>query len=377
MKKILLVSAGNVFRGGVEIFLLTLVKYAPINQYSFVWYCPGIMQDEGLKKEFEEENVSLVIGNVPIQSTGIRSRVKRYRKICLDIRMLHKSYKFDIIHVNTGGVLFQTILAVYAHFLGIQGRIAHSHNALLGERKFVTIINWISSCCLTHHATKYVACSELAGAYLFGRKKAKEVLLMPNCIDVSKFAFSQDAREKIRSQFHLGRSFTIGHVGRFDAQKNHVFLIEIFRCIVKMDPTARLLLVGGGDLERKIREQVEQYHLTDKVIFAGVTDAVQDYLCAMDVFVLPSLYEGLGIVNIEAQASGLPCIVANTIPIEAKITNLIEFIALSSGTKVWSDSIIAYKACYDTLDRTKVYEIVENSPYNISYLPKYIDNLYQ
>lgn len=222
MKKILLVSAGNVFRGGVEIFLLTWGKQAPKDQYSFVWYCPGIVKDESSKKEFEEENVRLIIENVPILPNGKGSRWKRYRKICSDIRRLHKSYGFDIIHVNTGDVLFQTFLAAYAHYLGIPRRIAHSHNALK-EGKLTSTVNRIASCSLTRHATKYVACSGLAGEHLFGKKKAKEVFLVPNCINVSKFAFSEEVREQVRSQLHLRQSFTIGHVGRFDAQKNHEF----------------------------------------------------------------------------------------------------------------------------------------------------------
>ena len=140
----------------------------------------------------------------------------------------------------------------------------------------------------------------------------------------------------------LPADYVIGHIGRFAEQKNHCFLIDIFCEVSKACPEARLLLLGEGTLQEEIRQRVSQYGLDDKVIFAGVKERTERYYCAMDVFVLPSLFEGLGIVNLEAQASGLSCVVSDQVPREVDVSGRMEFLPLGDAA-VWRDSLLKYK----------------------------------
>ena len=154
-------------------------------------------------------------------------------------------------------------------------------------------------------------------------------------------------------------------------------MIEIFRQIVKREPSARLLLIGGGLLEDEIRLLANEYRLNEKVIFVGAVDTVEKYMCAMDLFVLPSLYEGLGMVNIEAQASGLPCIVSDTVPEEARLTELLEFEPLASGAEVWADKILRRWSGGCPVNREGAWIAVRKAGYDIADTARAVQELYQ
>jgi glycosyltransferase involved in cell wall biosynthesis len=212
---------------------------------------------------------------------------------------------------------------------------------------------------------------------MFGEKcfAAGEVHVIPNAIDPGKYAFSIDDRQSVIKELELENKFVVGHVGRFAYQKNHLFLVDIFYEIYKQNSNAVLLLVGAGKLEASIRKKVDKLGLTQHVLFMGIRNDVPKLLQAMDVFIFPSTYEGLGVVLIEAQAAGLKCYASETgIPKEAKITNLLEFISLSSGAQVWAETVLSNK---DTSSRRETKDEVIKAGFEINSASKNLLTLYQ
>ena len=175
-----------------------------------------------------------------------------------------------------------------------------------------------------------------------------------NAIDTLAYRYDAASRSAMRQQLGLSEELTIGHVGRFNPPKNHPFLLEIFAALLKREPNAVLLLVGGGDDLPKIQAKAQALGISGRVRFLGVRSDVADLMQAMDVFVFPSLYEGLGIVLIEAQAAGLPCVVSETIPPEAYLTDLVFPECLSSSADTWADKILALRATPRTDRRPEI-----------------------
>jgi glycosyltransferase involved in cell wall biosynthesis len=190
---------------------------------------------------------------------------------------------------------------------------------------------------------------------MFGKRmtKYKKVIIIANGVDTQKFTFDEKVRNNYRSLMKLEDKFVIGHIGRFAYVKNHDFLIDIFSEIIKLNPESVLLLIGQGDLEREIRDKVERLGLAYCVRFLGVRNDVHKLLQAMDVFLLPSLYEGLPVVGVEAQASGLSMVVSDAVTEEAKVLNSFAFMSLKQSAEEWAQTILKYRNGYErrnTLD---------------------------
>lgn len=190
-----------------------------------------------------------------------------------------------------------------------------------------------------------IAPSMLAAEYTFGKRDVRNglVYILPNGLELKKFQFSEEGRLKIRSEFGIpADAFVVGHVGRFNKQKNHLFLLDIFKKLYKRKKNAVLLLVGSGELESAMRDKVVQYGLEKMVFFAGVRFDMPNLLSAMDVFVFPSLYEGMPNAVIEAQACGISCYVSDSITKEANITGLVRYLSINNSD-VWVESLESLK----------------------------------
>ena len=195
------------------------------------------------------------------------------------------------------------------------------------------------------YANLQLACSKEAGEWLFGNT---QFIVLNNGIDVSKYVFNQNIREEYRKILGFSDELVLGHVGRFSNQKNHNFLIDIFYEIIKINKKSKLILIGTGELENEIKEKVESLSLKEKVIFLGARADVNKIMQAMDVFILPSLFEGLPVVGVEAQASGLPCIISDTVSKDVKITDSVLQISLSLPPEEWGKKLIDF---YETFER--------------------------
>lgn len=215
-------------------------------------------------------------------------------------------------------------------------RIAHAHSTSQ-DRNWKLVFKLISKKLISLYTTDLFACSADAGEWMFG---TKDVHILPNAIDIERYAFNLLIRNQTKKALGLDDAFVIGHVGRFSAVKNHSFLIDVFVQIKRQEPNSKLLLVGAGSEMQAVQQKVKALGLGADVIFTGVRNDVADLMQAMDVFVFPSLYEGLGIVLIEAQAAGLPCVVSDTIPQEAYLTDLVTAEKLSSSVEKWAEKIL-------------------------------------
>lgn len=195
---------------------------------------------------------------------------------------------------------------------------------------------------IRYSADYFFACSKEAGVWLFGKKilKSENYFILKNAVDSEKFDFSNETRIEYRKKLSLLDNFVIGHVGRFHPQKNHEFLIEVFYEAYKLNPSTRLMLVGDGPLKEYIKDKADKLGVLDKILFIGSTPHVAELMQAMDAFVFPSLYEGLGIVIIEAQATGLMCIAADTIPSDTDISGKIRFLPLNNSSSHWAKQVI-------------------------------------
>lgn len=232
-------------------------------------------------------------------------------KKCL--RDIIRKNKYDIVHDHRG---YRGYFALkIADNEGVPVRIAHSHIASIPETAAQQAVRTLFTGLAKRRATNLFACGRLAASWMWGQRTLDNngVRIMTNAIDTSKFAFDSKTRREVRDEFSLGDGLVVGNVARFADQKNHRYLIEIFNEMQKMDSRAKLVLVGRGEREDEMRSLVDDLGIHDKVLFLGVRDDVPRLLNAMDVFVMPSLYEGLPVTVVEAQANGLPVIASSTI----------------------------------------------------------------
>ena len=284
----------------------------------------------------------------------------------------HNDYK--VIHMNASSKNF--ILLKYAKKHHIKVRIAHSHNIDFQTKNPIKkIIGNILKVPMKKYATDYFACSYLAGEWLFGKKNIEnnKVKVIHNAVDYEKFKYKEDVREKIRKEFNIkNNEILIGHVGRFTNQKNHTFLIDIFYEMTKQNKNVKLILVGIGEKEQEIKNKVKYLKIENKVIFAGFRTNVNEIMQAMDVFLLPSLYEGLPVVGVEAQAAGLPSFTSkDVVTSEVKITNALEFISLDKSPKYWATTILN-----SDLSRKDTKQELQDAGYFIEDTAKYLVDFY-
>ena len=240
---------------------------------------------------------------------------------------------YDAIHINM--LSAANILPVFAGRFTKTKVIVHSHNSGTPSGFSRKVLHYINKP-LLNFADIYLACSNLAGRWMFGNK---QFTVISNAIDLTVFNVNNDKRSKYRKELGLSENdYVIGHVGRFAEQKNHAFIIETFLELQEKSKNYKLLLVGDGELKESIINKFAELGLSDSVIFTGNVSNVQDYMQAMDLFILPSLFEGLPVTGVEAQACGLPCVFSDTITTEIKITDNVEFASLDNKDK-WIETI--------------------------------------
>lgn len=311
-----------------------------------------------------------------IESLGGRVYiVPPYQKLFKYMKVLIKLFKennYYIVHSHINTLSIFPLCA--AKIAKIKVRIAHSHSSAGGKEIKRNIIKYILKPFSKIFSTEFLACSELAGEWLFGKKfmNSGKVIILKNAIDTSKFSYNQEIRDYIRKKEDLTGKFVIGHVGRFVNQKNHVFLLKIFYEIHKYEKDAILLLIGDGNLRQLIEEKVKLLSLDDSVKFLGIKENVNEYMQAMDVFLLPSFYEGLPVVGVEAQTSGLCCIFSNNITREVKLTQNVIYLGLDEGEKKWAKVVLDHK----DFDRKNMDYIISESGFDIKNEAKKLENYY-
>lgn len=374
-KKILQVTIGDGSFGGVASFLYTYYSHMDHSKIHFDFlYC-------GENSMQSKEGESVLYGS-EISTLHILKRnnngLSEYMRLLPAFKRVFAEKRYDIVHVNSSN-LFLNVCVAYA----LKGRaklIAHSHNTQAtieySSKLKSTVKSLIRKPCTSYiikKADALFACSKAAGLNLFGMKgiKSNNFKIIHNAIDLSKYVFSEDIREIVRNGED---KLILGHVGRLTDQKNPLFVIDVFNALHERNPKSVLWMVGEGELKEEIEKKIEALRLADSVRLLGRRDDVPELMQAMDVFLFPSLYEGLSIVTIEAQAAGLPIFASDSISPEHKVTPKMQFIGLSKKPNEWASEIL------DTVtsdkDRNNTIDDLIRAGYEITSAAKELEETY-
>lgn len=290
-------------------------------------------------------------------------------------RKLLRQRQYDVVHLH----LFQGLSLYYCRIArqeGVSVRIAHSHNTDLRQSTFrwlKLLLHRLGRRCFSGDATALWACSKEAAGFLFG--EGKEFSLIPNGIDTARFRFNAHLRQSLRRQMGLEDCFVLGHVGRLCAQKNQRFLLEVLARLVKTHPESRLLLIGDGEDREALVRHAQKLGIESRVIFYGESHHVERLLWVMDVFALPSLFEGLAVAAVEAQAAGLPVLCAKALSGEVKLTEKLDFLPLEAGAEAWAAKILTMAAEKD--HREVDAETVRQAGFEVQTVSRQIENVYR
>ena len=350
----------DMHRAGLETMLMNYYRNIDRTQiqFDFLTHRPN-------KSDYDEEIISLG-GKVYYAPRLYPQNYLTYFKYMDKFFKEHPEYK--IIHSHIDAMSYIPLLA--AKKAGVLIRIAHSHNTAI-DKDFKLPLKMLFRKLLPGVATNFCTCGKDAGKFLF---PGKSCIFIPNAIDANKFLFNEKIRIKKRKELNVENRFVVGHVGRLSYQKNHKFLIEIFSELIKKKPNAILLLVGVGEKEKEIKKQVHDLGLDKVVHFLGNRSDVNELYQAMDVFVMPSFFEGVPVVGVEAQFSNLACIFSDKVPSEVKFIEKTKFIGLNATLEEWVDEILKYSKSEDS--RLKQSSELLNSKYNIHKANRILESMY-
>ena len=249
---------------------------------------------------------------------------------------------FHAVHSHV--FFYSGLVLRIARSCGVPVRIAHAHNAHTGESSSVKRKMYECSMryLIRRNATVMMGCSEKACKYVFGEKCIRDprAIVMPDGIDCERFAFNEEVREIVRTEYGLADKFVVGHVGHFNPAKNHEKILSVFAEVHKNKTDAALMLVGDGELEEQVRALAKELKIDDRVVFAGAHRDVENMYQAMDIFLFPSRYEGFGMAMIEAQASGLACVASDVVPEDTNADGRAVYMPLDATDEEWAEAVL-------------------------------------
>ena len=360
-KRILMIGMGG-NTGGVESYIINLIRNIDRDKYQFYFLYKG-------KIAYEKEVIELGVELIPV-NVSRHNPIKYIKTFC----KIFEEYKFDGVYYNTCDIMSMDMI-MFGKKYGVPVRIIHSHNSyniippnLL--HKFTE--KW----CRKHlddYTTKLLACSEVAGDWMF-EKNCYDVV--NNGIQSENFSFDMSIRDEKRESLDIDGKYVVGFIGRLEEQKNPLFLIDIFAELYKKRKDAVLLIVGEGSLKSEMMQRANQHKVLHAVKFLGVRSDVNKLMNAMDCLLLPSLFEGLPFVLVEAQTNGLPCVVSEDVSRESNITGEIKFISRNESPEYWANVVSEVKLSHD---RKKYVDIIREKQFDIkdtiSSVDKYLSGM--
>lgn len=365
-KKVLQVNAGSGNFGGVSNFLYNVYKNIDRNKFIFDFLSPHETTYSTVRDEIEKLSGTVI-------ELGVRYSKFYYFDIYRKLKSFLKTNKYDIVHINSGILTFNLITAMAAKSAKVKKIIVHSHNAIKPKNKIDEFFINIKKKMLKHYATNFLTCSNLAAQCMFS--KDTKVKLIKNGIETDKFKFNIETRNKYRNSFNLkDNQLAICNIARFRHAKNHIYLLKIFEELLKREKNIVLFLIGEGELKHPIEILAREYGIIDNIRFLSVRKDISNIMSAMDVFVLPSVHEGLPLTGIEAQTNGLTCLFSDTITKEVGLTNICKFIGISEkDVNKWVEEILNVKP---VANREGFCDIVKNNEYDIKQTALELENIY-
>lgn len=357
---------GSMNRGGAEAMIMNLYRNIDRSKVQF-----DFLVHTTEKAAYDDEILALG-GRIYhiIAFTGVN--VRHYYREC--DRFFEEHPEFSVVHGHIGSSATFYLKAAKRHGIFT---IAHSHNTKAGDRSLHSLAYSLYSYPVRYIADFLFGCSTEAGRDRYGKKKVRtpKYKTFPNAIETAMFLFDPVIRGELRTQFGFGeRDFVIGTVGRITAQKNPDFIYTLFEKIVSTDSGFKCVWVGTGEREAECREKLRHSGFGDKVIMTGLRSDVNELLQAFDCFVLPSLYEGLPVVAIEAQTAGLPCLLANTISRESEVSHLVQWLPIDRGVDVWADKIMELK--FSSPKRESPLDEIKKAGYDICETANWLCSFY-
>lgn len=370
-KEIRIIHTCPLGTGGITSLVLNICEHMDREKVNFDYL---VYRDE---KEYNEERAialggkKLVANNTDAKNSFMKFWLKFYRTY-----KLFKKEKPDAFHINAS-TPYDTLIGIAAKAAGVKKVIVHSHNASSsGTSKLKKVIYKATKFMMSLYTDAYFTCSTEAAEYMFPKSvlKKKKYTMIKNGIKSERFVFNEDKRSELREKNNLTNSFVIGNIGRMEKQKNQSFLLDVVAELVKIKPETKLLLIGIGRLEGELKEKAKKLGIENNVIFYGASQNVNELMLAMDMFVMTSFHEGLPVVGIEAQATGLPCVLADTITKEVKVSDSVEFVSLSKSAAEWANDIVMLSN--KEIDRANGIVSVEKSGFTIEAVAKDLENRY-
>lgn len=349
--------------GGMETFLIEIYKHIDRTKVQFDFL---IAHDGSIAYEDEIRKLG---GRIYRVTYNFKENPYLYTKALDVFFKTHKEIKG--IHMHSCFIGYSKLLKV-AKKNDVSIRIYHSHNSdnmYPNNNVLFRFLESYNKRCIKRNATDLFACSQKAGKYMFDKSN---FTVIKNAIDLEKFSYNINIRKTKRAELGVDDKIVIGSVGRLQYQKNPLYIIDVFNEVHKKEKNTMLLMVGEGNLYAQIINKIKEYKLEDSVKLLGQRNDVSQLMQAFDAFLFPSIFEGLGIVLIEAQACGLPCLASDVIPIEAKATDIISFLSLNDSVKKWANYLIEIAK----IPRVNHTIQVNNHGYNILELAKYLTNFY-
>ena len=366
--RVLQVFGEPLSNGGQESFLMNMYRNMDKNKIIFDFFTPYYCDNELMKRELESTGSKVFIYNGRFFGEGNKKDLRK------NVKDFFEKNHYDIVHIHSGSTYALMYISKMARKSGAKKVIVHSHCGGFKNLKY-RIIKFISTPYLMKYPTDYYACSKLAAEWKFPQRivKQRKYRILKNAIDTNKLYFNKDIRERTRKELDIEDKFVVGHIGRFSLQKNHDFLIDIFNEIQNKKNNSVLMLIGTGDLQETIKDKIDKLGLSNKVLMLNLRNDIQELLNAMDVFVLPSFFEGLPVVGVEAQATGLQVFTSTEVTKELPIEKLSYYYALEDGSEKWAENIIKESNGFIRKNTT---ELIKESGYDVKIAAKKMEELY-
>lgn len=374
MYKVLVYGMGSVY-GGIENVVMNYYRNIDSSKVHFDFICSVTEENKEIAYSSEiKQNGS----NVYYLHSKFKKPLK-HRKELINLFKAHAT-EYDCIWLNMSDLTDISILKTAKKY-GIKKIIVHSHNSRLmsvGIKKVIKLpMHYLNKLVIDKYATDFWACSKVAQEWLFPQKIYDRVEIIKNAISINDKKFDIKKQNKLRKKYNLHNQYIIGHVGRLDFQKNQQLIIKIYNKVIKAIPDSKLIFVGAGKDYDNLKKQVNELGLENNVMFVGVQKDIQAWYSLFDLFLFPSLFEGLSLALLEAQANGIPVLTSNMVsPEEVKINNNLLVENLNSNLDTWVQDVINMHDNYKRLDIDDIAYSFKKHGYEITEAAKRLQNLF-